>query len=266
MNVTWNNKRVILYGESMWCRDFYLKYSGILIIEKIIYCDTQSKWFLDDISSRVTCISSNKINYNSNDIIVLCSGTGKREEHDIELYSKGLVYGVDYYDSEYIEHYFLKQMKSQLSKMSVWIFGAGNNGKIFYENNKEDYNIKGFISNYDNENEFLGLPVVRLEELLYVDDKFIVICSKDSEIIEKQLITVGMANIRDFCTKWLLERELLVVWGSCQVYSIVDVLYKIEQFNEKYCCIAIFDSEYQECNHADKQRLYLYGKDRKSVV
>ncbi len=257
----WSSKQIILYGESMNCHDFYMRYYELIQIKTIIYTDgiRASEQYLYDVPVRICDKSGYVFRISASNMIVVCAGDGRREEHDKYLYAKGLTFGQDYLDSWYIEFFFARKIKKYAENKSIWIFGAGNNGKNFYKKYKKRFHISGFISNYEKEKECLGLPVIRPYEMMGQKDSYVIISSDAAKEMTLQLREMGLREIENFCVQELLVKKLFIAWGACQVYSIAAVLYLNPSFQEEYRCISIFDSRFQECSHADRQRLYVYG-------
>lgn len=261
MTEAWIDQEIILYGESICCHDFYVKYHEFLQITTIVCTDGKEngRQYLHSLPVTICDNNAYRFKISSSSMIIVCAGDGRKEEHDEFLYGKGFTYELNYLDSWYIEIYFSRKIKQNIEKKTIWIFGAGNNGKLFYEQNKNKYNISGFISNFEKEKECKGLPVIRPSEITRQEDIFIVICSDAGNEMVEQLRRIGMRNMEDFCMQSLITKKLFIAWGACQVYSIVNMLYANPSFQEEYFSISVFDSRFQECSHADRQRLHTYG-------
>lgn len=262
MNKTFLNGNIVLYGEGEWCKNFYKKFSQFYNISEIVYtenCEEAEKIF-QGINIK-TCQQNLYIfEHLHNSKYIVCPGPSKMEEHDEFLYSKGYVYGEDYVDSLHAEYYFRRKIKFHMKDKEVWIFGAGTNGKIFYEKYRDRYNIKGFLSNYENEKVYMNLPVLRPTELIGKRKIYIVICSAIETEMAEQLKSYGFEENRCFSVSKWIGKQLFVGWGACQVYSVYNMLLENSAFEKAYDRIFMFDSKLQECNHANKQRIYTYGE------
>ena len=256
------DKKIILYGECLWCRNFYDQYADYYKIVGIVYTEQKEEGdkFFEGVSIDIYQKKSYLFEYSADIKIVVCPGDCKKEEHDAFLYSKGYIYGKDYVDSIYAEFYAKRELKKHIEEKEIWIFGAGNNGKLFHEKHCKNMNIKGFLSNYENEELCMGLPVHRPEDVLGKDSIFIIICSAVENEMINQLKRCGLNEFEEFVTSKWFGKRLFIAWGACQVYSIVNMLYKNHQFCNEFCRVSIFDSKIQKCNHADKQRIYTYGE------
>lgn len=262
MSVDFKGKKVILYGESLWCRGFYDKFSDYFNIDKIVYTESESDAEAIYEGVGVSVLQQKAYHFEEyNDFMfIVCAGNGKKEVHDEFMYSMGYTYGKDYVDSMFAEYYYIHKIRNNMKNKDIWIFGAGNNGKAFYTEHCKELNIVGFISNYSEEKLCLDLPVSRPEDIVEKENTFIIICSEAETQMSSQLLDIGLVAGKNFTVPRWLQKKLLVGWGSCQVYSIYDMLLKNPSFEKEYDRIFVFDSRLQECNHADKQRIYTYGQ------
>ena len=258
----WYEKNVVLYGESLNCYDFYNKFAhqcnvvGIVCVEAKDECKKLFQKYGVDVYEQK---EFENIRY-ENGILILCPGANKREEHDAYLEKKGYIYGVDYIDSLYAEHSIYQNVRKNMHGKKIWVFGAGNNAKEFYEKHHETVQIEGFISNYKGEKEFLGLPVCRPKEVVARENIYILVCSAVEEDMSAQLREYGLKDGQDFAIGRWLNRKLFVAWGSCQVYSVMDILCQNQYFKQGFDSLLIFDSSLQRCNYANRQRLHTYGQ------
>lgn len=91
--------------------------------------------------------------------------------------------------------------------MDIYIYGAGKYGKQCFEKlNSREYTVKGFVvtDKTNNPNEYMGCPVLDLEEYLNSDRSVMLILAlKESFRLEviKNLIEKGVSNYRIFNPK-----------------------------------------------------------------
>ncbi len=119
-----------------------------------------------------------------------------------------------------------------MENRGVFIFGAGKKGQMFSSFLRKYGMEYLFVDNDESKcgREIGGTPVVSIEELLKKrrGERIVICCSnKNYDIIEKQLLSLGLENEKDFCrdeyyVNRVLPRELFVsrgcnMIGLCQI-------------------------------------------------
>ena len=154
--------------------------------------------------------------------------------------------------------YYRKKYDLRLENKNIWIFGAGNTGKRFYDKYREVYKIGGFISNFSTETACLGLPVIRPGEITRQDAPHVVICCNEEALIAEQLGKMGYRGGRDFTFEDMLPKRLLIAVGTCQIERVTKLLQKnIKSVTYDICIYR--DNMYAPCSEADNRRLEAYG-------
>lgn len=253
-------KKIALFGDSKQCEEFFLLFRNTLNIKYILYLEgiVEEK---DKTDYNVSFLRFNsKIVLENNLFIILCVEFKNRKDYDVLLYKNELFYKENYVDSLQVLQFYRKKMTTSLYNKNIWIFGAGDNGKKFYQDYKEDLSIHGFVSNFENEKNVYGLPVIRPLQLKNKKDSYVVICSDAREIMIKQLDEIGLEIITEYCTADFLPKDLFVAIGTCQISDVLSVLQKNIKFALKYESCCFFESPYSTLSYSDKIRVMNYGK------
>lgn len=263
--VNFEKRKVALLGASGLCRQFYLQFCRILDIKYVFTTHMDYAQFqADDFPGKqpeIICMPlKESLIREQGLLLILCVEHAFRKPYDELLYLKGLEWGESYIDYGYVIHHYRYRDRMDLKGKNIWIFGAGNNGRDFYEKNKDTYRIRGFLSNYEEENECRGLPVIRPAEVLKQEDFYIVICSDADDVMSGQLLRMGLTENRDFCMAGMFPRKLFIAMGTCQVIKVAETLSRDPVFSSEYCADLYFDNQYVPCSHADDRRKKAYGR------
>lgn len=260
--IDFESRKIALIGIGINCKHFYMQFHSILDIS---YC----------FATRMNKLSSNMgeffadrgVKYipfeesavrNQNLLLVMCVEHDFRKRNDKMLFQAGFKWGTDYIDSMYVVQFYRKKYNVQLENKGIWIFGAGNNGKKFYDTYNGIYRIEGFISNFPDETEFQGLPVIRPEEAARHRDSCVVICSDAEAVMAEQLEQMGYRGDRDYTFEGMLPKKLFIAIGTCQIERVAEFLKKNNKFSAFDICI-YRDNMYASCSEADNRRLEGYG-------
>ncbi len=192
-------------------------------------------------------------------LLILCRPHASRKEYDRLLHCQGFEWGEDYIDSLWVVQYFREKYRTALTEKKIWIFGAGNAGKRFREKYKDSYSIQGFLSNFHEERECMGLPVMRPGDMERGEDTYIVICSGAGEEISGQLRKMGL-TAAEYGFPDTMPRKLFIGVGTCQVTNTVRILRKNVSFACLYEACSYIDSIYDACSETDNRRLRSYGR------
>ncbi len=138
----------------------------------------------------------------------------------------------------------LQQLKKQLTKMEIILFGAGNYAKAFYRDFSEQLNIKYCISNDKNEEIFCIdgqeiCPVLRVDSVNLTDRQMIILCAESFQEMEVQLRDMGYRNGVDYLNSnivrlLLSNKKLALFYGVCYMRAIYNCIIKSKKFCEKY--------------------------------
>lgn len=258
---------IMLESEQNYCKHFYLQVCKLLKITHIFTLDNyieEPEWIYNIRKKNneiyYGILDEKRVKLKDMFCIVCCPILGFRKYYDDFFWVKGLEWGEDYIDSVYILQYYKKKFCIDISKKNVWIFGAGKTGKYFYEQHKEIYAIKGFISNYESETEFLGLPVIRPKELRKKKDIYVIICSIAEEVMTDKLWEFDIYGCSGFCFMDTSFKKMLVAMGTCQVVSVTNMLDKQDNFKKNYDGFSCVESIYALANNVDYVRIIHYGK------
>lgn len=251
------NKSCILVGEVEECERFYCSFHDDFDIQHIVL-DQESNIRLermDGLYVKYSDIERNLENY----YIIICRHTcvGSPDWDDI-LYRKGLYFKQDYIDSQYFLMKKRKEREDILRGKSIWIFGAGDNGEQFLKSYSGEYHICGFVSNYKNEVQKCGLPVVHIDDLKKEKDVFIVICSIYEMSMYAQLLQIGMQAEIEFTFSSFFPKKFFVGVGTCQVYYCVNMLLNNRNFSSKYFCMTFGENSVAYASMAYRLRLKEY--------
>lgn len=255
-----NKDRVcILVGALDECERFYCSFHNFLNIKYIV--------LYNETNIRLECAKEIYVEYSeienklNNYFIILCQKTdiGNSLWDDI-FYRKGIYYKYDYIDSVYLLMWVRNKREDILKTKEIWIFGAGNNGEHFWNAYNKEYNICGFVSNYEHQKEKCGLPVVRLQQLQNRNNIFIVICSIYEIDMYEQLLLTGMKEEYDFTFSNFFSKKLFVGVGTCQVSYSIGMLLMNKNFTNRYVCMRVGENLASYAPMVNRIRMKLYSK------
>lgn len=264
--IDFESRKIALMGIGHQCMLFYAQFHTVLNIK---YCFATQlnrvshvmKEFFSSDKGAVYMPLKESVIRDENLLVVLCVDYDliKRKRNDTILFHQGFEWGIDYIDSLYVIQYYRKKYNLRLEEKNIWIFGAGNSGTKFYEEYKDIYTIRGFVSNYEQETECRKLPVIRPEQLSEQDNFYAVICAREEIALSRQMREMGYEGVREYAFEDMLPKKLLIAVGTCQIERVAGLLRK----NGKFCSyhISIYrDSIYTPCSEADNRRLKEYGR------
>lgn len=258
------NRRIALAGNKRMCRHFYLQFHSILDINYYIFTkydqmEGEVKGAFEDIPE-IECRYMKALDALEQDLlIILCTDHALRKDYDHLFFQQGLEWGFGYIDALYVVQYYRHKYNMELFNKNLWIYGAGNNGKYFYRKYGSVYSIAGFISNFEEERECQGLPVIRPEALLKQENAYVVICSDADAMMAEKLCELGLIGNKDFCFPEMISKALFHAVGTCQIVNSAEVLYQNEDFYPRYYGCSYFDNVYEPCSDADNRRIKAYG-------
>ncbi len=259
-DVLLKNKECILIGKIEECERFYCCFHNKYNIKHIVLeKGKENEVRLDGYDNLF--VTYFDIEANLNDYyLILCEETniGNNQWDDI-LYKKGFYYKDDYIDSFYIYMINSEEKRKNLQNKEIWIFGAGDNGYQFWNEFHEEYNICGFVSNYENENEKCGLPVVRLNKIANGDDKFIVICSNYEIDMYDQLLQLGKSEEKDFTFSEFFSKKLFIGIGACEISDITDMLKQNRSFKSRFVSMIFGETPMNYTRMANRMRLKVFA-------
>lgn len=262
MNV--DKRKIALLGDKYICRRFYLQFRQSLNIKYLFFTGSDSTDFLTDSffkqHGEVSCMPLKASVIREQELLlILCIEHKYRIPYDDLLFNMGFEWGWDYVDLQYVIQYYRHKFNINIDKKSIWIFGAGNNGECFYETYQGTLSVQGFISNYENEQEYMGLPVIRPENIPVQENIFIVICSDADALMSEQLEKMGMIGGKEYCFPEMLPKKLFIAMGICQIMKTAEALNQ----NRIFCCQYQIDiylqNAYESYHNADDKRLQKYG-------
>ncbi len=256
-------KPVALLGDKKICKHIYLQYRSVLDIKYIFMTNMDyGEYASDDFFlglTEVKCVPLKRRMVEEQGLfLILCKPSVSRKNYDDLLHYQGFEWGEDYLDYLWVIQFYRHKYREDLTERELWIFGAGNTGRRFYEQFGKSYGFKGFISNNEEEREFLGLPVVRPDYLLERKNVYIIVCSVAEKEISDQLMQAGLTAY-DYGFPDTIPKKLLISMGTCQVVNTVRILRKNTYFSGLYDACYYFDTIYDPCNDADSKRLKGYG-------
>lgn len=258
-------RKIALIGDKNLCRRFYLQFYSVLNIRYFFSADpdgtcldinvfTENRERIKSVPFKENLIAEEDL------LVVLCIDHMFRDEYDLMFYNKGYEWGRDYIDSLYMIQYYRQLYKVDLKEKKIWIFGAGNNGRLFYEYYKDIYDIQGFISNFEEEKECLNLPVIRPDDLSGKKDIFAVICSDAEDVMAERLCGLGLTGGKNYGFAELLPKKLFIAIGTCQISGVAEKLRENSFFDRQYNINIYFENIYEPCGEADNKRIKEYGK------
>ena len=257
-------RNIALIGDKKLCRHFCLQYHRILNVKYILITSenftysSADKELEKELGIKYMPFNESLV-IRQNLLVVMCCRHEERKLYDRFLFNKGFEWGTDYIDALYVIQYSRQKYEIDLMDKNIWIFGAGNNGSKFYEEYKDIFHICGFVSNYECEKEYLGLPVIRTAELPDKNNAFVIICSEAELMMSKQLCEIGYKGSRDYYFADTLPLKLFIAIGTCQIVITSHVLYKSKHFNRRYNACIYMDSIYNPCDESDNRRIKAYG-------
>lgn len=263
---------VVLLGNWRECEQFYFLFRNHFKIKYLILKEGYDK------SLRNRNCLPELIKYGSTRAeeiilkyyIILCTELDEwdRSRWDYILYKKSFYFEDDYMDSLYyrLEYDKKKIDQNRIREKNIWIFGAGQSGSNFYRQYKDTLDIKGFISNWDEEKEFCGLPVVRPDYIMDIEDIFIVICSDAQIEMAEKLVNMGYSSEKDFGFPVEFRNKLFVAMGNCQENIIRSVVSLNRYFWNNYTVLYIEDSVWMKSSYANRRREKIYGKLSDAVL
>ena len=258
------NRKIALIGDGHICRRFFLQFQSSLNIQYLFHTNLEGtsgsadSFFKEGEKVRCMPINSSVIR-EQNLLLILCVEHALRASYDTLLFNMGLLWGVDYVDFRYVIQYYRNKYNIAMDEMNIWIFGAGNNGRYFYDAYKEIFHIRGFLSNFENEKEYMGLQVIRPSDMKMKKDYFVVICSDADELMSRQLGEMGMTGGKDFGFAELLPGKLFIAVGICQITKTAKTLAQNLFFNRRYQMDIYFQTAYEPFSDADNRRVKEYG-------
>lgn len=260
------NRSIALLGNPNICRCFYLQYRTELNIQYIFstkidytYSYSVNKVFSEQVDLKYAQLREADIR-KKNIFMILCIEHEFRKNYDELLYYLGFEWGEDYIDYLYVIQTYKYRFDIELKNKNIWIFGAGSNGKKFYDEYKNIYNICGFISNFKDEMEFQNLPVIRLNEVLEKKNCYIVICSYWDIMMSEQLQKIGKKGLNDYGFVCMLPKKLFVAIGTCQIAYTTELLCKNIYFKKQFDSQIYFENKLEPCFEPDNKRLKKYGE------
>lgn len=261
-NMEFEQRGLGLIGDRKLCRHFYLQFYSLLDIRyffttRIDYAEYSKDAFIKDEKTIQTIPLKRSVVEREGLLLILCKPHMSRRSYDRLLHYQGYEWGEDYIDFLWVIQYYRKKYGTALKK-KIWIFGAGNAGVRFFEKYKSSYSIGGFISNYEEEKECMGLPVIRPADILKQKNSYIVVCSVSEKEIAEQLQKIGLTGV-DYGFPDTMPKKLFIAMGTCQVTNTVRILKKNGYFTALYDACFYFDTIYDACSEADSRRLKAYG-------
>lgn len=259
------DRKIALTGDKRMCRHFYLQFHAMLNIQyyfftKLDRADGDAETFFKEITGIECRFMKTSAVFEEDLLLILCTDHALRKAYDQMFFLQGLEWGPDYIDALYVVQYYRHKDNMDLSKKNLWIFGAGNNGEYFYQRYKKAYSIKGFISNFEEEKEYQGLPVIRPQELSGQNNIYVVISSDADTIMSEKLCELGFIGNENFCFPEMIPKRLFHAVGTCQVIYSAELLFKNPDFYPRYYGCSYFDNIYDPCCKADNRRLKGYGR------
>lgn len=253
------NRECILIGVLEECERFYCSFHNFFNIKYIV--------LYNESNVRLDCAKKLYVEYSEieNELneyyIILCQKTDiANSPWDDIFYRKGICYKDDYIDSAYLLMWVRNRREDILKTKEIWIFGAGNNGEYFWNAYNKEYKICGFVSNYENQKEKCGLPVVRLQQLQNRGNVFIVICSIYEMDMYDQLLDIGMKEEYDFTFSNFFQKKLFVGVGTCQVSYSVGMLLLNKNFDNRFVCMRVGENLANYAPMVNRIRMKLYSK------
>lgn len=259
-------RKIALVGDRRFCRRFYLEFHSQLDIRHYFFTkvdpqDCEEDRFFEDLPEITCSFFKASMVFEQDLLLILCVEHPFRQEYDRLFYLQGFEWGRDYIDALYVVQYYRRKYKISLSEKELWIFGAGNNGTYSYQEYlSKAYSVAGFLSNFEEERECMGLPVIRPSEVMKQENVYIVICSDADALMAEELRELGFLGGKDFCFMETLPKKLFIAMGPCQITNSANFLYQNEEFYSRYYGCGYFDNIYDPCSEADNRRMKGYGE------
>lgn len=259
------NRCIALVGEEACCRRMYLQFRHMLHIEYVFAITLtnggQTREFWDEHADVKYAVFQERYIREKDILLVICNTIPDADrQYEDMLFNRGFEWGEDYIDAVYVIQYYRHKLRVNLENREIWIFGAGNSGKQFYEQYHGRYHICGFLSNYEEEREFMGLPVIRPADLKKEDRPYVVICSLSDDLMTRQIWELGFMESSYYGFPDTIPKKLFVALGSCQIIYTVKVLKKNTDFINIYTACTFLDNIYSPCGETDHRKLRYYGK------
>lgn len=255
-------KEVVLFGILRYCERFFTQFQRILPIAAIIVTDEETYRTAQSRSSLpVRYYKGWQEHDRKRAHIICCCSEEDRRYFDGILEEASLFYGGDYTDGLYwLSFYGRKMGLVWPPEKEIWIYGAGNNGGRFYgEQRDRGVRVAGFLSNYEIEESFQGLPVIRPGELLNRENPYVVICSDAWEMMGRELENLGYQGLRDYCFPEWIPKRLFISVGVCQVYYTAKLLNASAGFKALFHHLVFFQPGGFLSSFADEVRVREYG-------
>ena len=264
--IEFKKRNIALLGNWDVCKFFFLQFHSLLRIQYIFTTnmDDMNTVKMKEILGKqleIKCIPlKESIIQENNLLLILCVEHECRKPYDDLLFYKGFEWGEDYIDDLFVIQYYRRVNRIELKDRNIWIFGAGNNGRDFYEKYKTIYHICGFISNFEEEKECFGLPVIRTKDIPINKNFFIVICSDSDVLMSRQLEEMGYKGGRDYGFECTLPKKLFVAIGTCQIVYTAGMLCRNICFGRQYSPCIYFDNIFEPSSDSDNRRMKGYGE------
>lgn len=243
-------KKIVLMGYKDECEEIYYAFRTLLPIEGYISLakgkiNTKNDLLFDNQSGLENLEKYSISQVNSDEFfIILCNGyIGVHWGNEDTEFDRLLATYSFEYEKSYIDAILLYSLPIFRQQITAWnlekvvIFGCGKFAQTYYNRFKQNHNIVGFISNNENEQEFMGLPVHRVDKE-YLSDKKIIICSVHRVEMMKQLEEMGKRIGMDYVTNRMLIQKLMLVIGTCHVCQPAEVLKYREALTVEYAMMS----------------------------
>lgn len=158
-----------------------------------------------------------------------------------------------------------KRIKEKITGCDIILWGYGNVAKSFYLKYKDEFHIKGCLTDdrchpnfFDDEQ---AISIVEWND--YVGDKneYIVVCAEPFVHIENEIMASGLQLFEDYISVYLLEpvlsdKKIAIMAGSCQMAMMFDFLKESKTFTDQYQLFR-FTSHYWRSRWSLKTLSYL---------
>lgn len=260
--MNFEGKEIVLFGSIRSCERFYLQIRKFLSVKAVVTDDEKKYQAMDEKSILPVRYIKKWLDYEKEHTYIICCYHTESERHSYDdiMERAGLFFDEDYTDAWYVLSWLRQRLEVDWAEREIWIFGAGNNGKHFYENYRDcGVNITGFLSNFESENDYMGLPVIRPGKLDQRKKPYIIICSDAWEEMGGYLDALGYESIRDYCFSEWIPKKMFVSMGPCQIHHTAVMLRKNRRFMLMWDSLLIFENIDTFSSPADKRRFCVYG-------
>ncbi len=158
-----------------------------------------------------------------------------------------------------------ERIKEKITGCDIILWGYGDVAKFFYLKYKEEFHIKGCLTDdrchpnfFDDEQ---AISIVEWND--YVGDKneYIVVCAEPFAHIENEIMASGLQLFEDYISVYLLEpvlsdKKIAIMAGSCQMAMMFDFLKESKTFTDQYQLFR-FTSHYWRSRWSLKTLSYL---------